>query len=416
MSMKRSFNNVTWNHPEHTIDSYDYLRYFTELNNQFPNTTILTNNTYKDSFLSYDLFIEKIQESKNTELLIKSNTINGNIRKISYRIGNNIFIIENVFPKNEEDFDLTKEDFHKIKEKEQTINKQNTINIISSLTIMHTEENLSDTIVDMLDGCLLKELSVPKIGIISRDNMGFFLNQMKYQGKSCGDLDLHYPKDKNGNSFSDFHRELLNRLVNEKSGLVLLHGEPGTGKSSYIRQIITDLEGKSKKKVVFVPSNLVEHIADPDFISFLIEQMDTSYYDEESDIQASENVGMVLILEEAQNALSKREDNFSKQSTNNILNLTEGILNDLFNIQIIATYNTKDSNIDPAIKRDMRLIADKYFGFLDIEKSNELAKSLNISDLITEPMPVSKIYSLLNKKTNNILIDRGDEKSSMGLI
>ena len=66
-----------------------------------------------------------------------------------------------------------------------------------------------------------------------------------------------------------------------------------------------------------------------------------------------------------------------KQSTNNILNLTEGILNDLFGIQIIATYNTSDSNIDQAIKRDMRLIADKYFGLLDIEQANKLAKSIH---------------------------------------
>ena len=123
-------------------------------------------------------------------------------------------------------------------------------------------------------------------------------------------------------------------------------------------------------------------------------------------------------MEDAEGVLQKRDQyNSNNQSTSNVLNLTDGMLNDIFNIQIIATYNTKDENIDPALKREKRLIAKKEFDNLTIEESKSLAKFLEIDPKEVETeMSVAEIYSMLEKEENSILIDRREKKKGKGLI
>jgi DNA replication protein DnaC len=58
------------------------------------------------------------------------------------------------------------------------------------------------------------------------------------------DFDIHYNED-----FQPIHKEIVKQL-NKKDikGLYLFHGQPGTGKSTYIKYLIHQL----KKKVIFI--------------------------------------------------------------------------------------------------------------------------------------------------------------------
>jgi ATP-dependent 26S proteasome regulatory subunit len=97
------------------------------------------------------------------------------------------------------------------------------------------------------------------------------------------------------------------------------------------------------------------------------------------------------------------------------LNLTDGLLNDILNIQIIATFNTKLSNIDKALLRPERLIARKEFSELSIERGKILAEKININpDLINKELTLADIYAFKNESkpiTHNI-----SEKSYDGKI
>ena len=125
--------------------------------------------------------------------------------------------------------------------------------------------------------------------------------------------------------------------------------------------------------------------------------------------------GMIFILEDAEPVLMRREDGISPQSTSNILNLTDGLLNNIFKIQIIATYNTDDNNIDPAIKRDKRLIAKREFKELSLSDAKKLASSIGIPESeINKSMTVAQIYSLLEKDDDEILIDDKRKKNKSG--
>ena len=71
------------------------------------------------------------------------------------------------------------------------------------------------------------------------------------------DLDMFYNDD-----FIEVHKTIKQRLSKKNDkGIILLHGKPGTGKTTYLRYLI----GNIKKKVLFLSPNLAKCITNPDF-------------------------------------------------------------------------------------------------------------------------------------------------------
>ena len=111
----------------------------------------------------------------------------------------------------------------------------------------------------------------------------------------------------------------------------------------------------------------------------------------------------ILIIEDAERVISDREGNGSPAGVSNILNLTDGILADCLNIQIIATFNMKRERIDQALLRKGRLIAEHKFEKLSAEDTNKLLKHLGKSQEVSESMSLADIYNIdveLFKSTN----------------
>ena len=133
--------------------------------------------------------------------------------------------------------------------------------------------------------------------------------------------------------FNAFHKKMLGILNEEnKSGLHLLYGIPGTGKSTYIRYLC----GILKKKVIFLPGQLAQNLDNVNMTRYLIS-----------------NSNSILVIEDAEELIVSRDQ---KRNSNlaMILNMTDGILGESLGIQIIATFNTDLRNIDPALKRKGR--------------------------------------------------------------
>jgi len=73
--------------------------------------------------------------------------------------------------------------------------------------------------------------------------------------KTTLDLGLYYEED-----FLETDKVIQNRLgrKNDK-GIVLLHGLPGTGKTTYLRYLV----GRLKKKVIFLSPAIAENMLNP---------------------------------------------------------------------------------------------------------------------------------------------------------
>lgn len=394
-----------FNHPEWNIEAYDLTREFIELNGTFPNNTIFMGNNHNKGCISYDRLVSGLLEI-GAEVIFKSCTYSVGPRKVYYFADGRYFIFENIHYRKFDNFVEVDE------AEEDTI-----IPILGTLTIVHKEEVLDPSIIAIVEGCFLKTETVPMIGIISRDQSGFFLNEIKMDSDVSDELELHY-----GEGFNKFHEKLMLKLVNTNKGLTLLHGDPGTGKSSYIRKLIYDLKKQTNKKIIIIPNNLIGYLVDPEFNTFLLETVESYQYEDEDfdemmeDDATEETVkGMILILEDAESVLLKRERGDSNQGTSNILNLTDGLLNDIFSIQIIATYNTTDDQIDPAIMRSKRLVAKRNFTKLSIENAKKLATHIGVDEVeIKKISSVADVYALLDKESEDILIEKNSVETGLG--
>ncbi len=193
-------------------------------------------------------------------------------------------------------------------------------------------------------------------------------------------LDTTKPKLNIENNYNDdfkpVHQTIINRL-NKKNdkGLVLLHGKPGTGKTNYIRYLISAL----KKQVIFLPPNMANAITNPELISILIN-----------------NPNSILVIEDAENIIIDREKE-GQSSVSGLLNISDGLLSDCLNIQIICSFNTDISKVDSALLRKGRLIAKYEFKELEVVKAQVLSNKLGFSSNLTSPMNLTEIYNQQEK-------------------
>ncbi len=179
-------------------------------------------------------------------------------------------------------------------------------------------------------------------------------------------------EDNYNDDFKEIHQTIIKRLSKKlDKGIVLLHGKPGTGKTSYIRYLVSMV----KKKVVFLPPNMATTITNPDLMSTLID-----------------NSNSIFVIEDAENIVVDRErDGHSPVSA--LLNISDGLLSDCLNIQIICSFNTDITKIDSALMRKGRMIAKYEFKELSIEKAQALSNKLSFKTIISKPMTLTEIYN-----------------------
>lgn len=213
-----------------------------------------------------------------------------------------------------------------------------------------------------------KKSSALHINLIVSDREGLSLKDLKSK-KLALQLAENYNTD-----LIQLHQHLVIGLKKDNSnGLVLFHGEPGTGKSTYIRF----LTGFVKKRIIFLSPRMAGNLDDPGFAKLL-----------------TENPNSVVIIEDAEDLLISR-DAGKNSGISMLLNLTDGLLGTSLGIQFICTFNTALANIDKALLRKGRLLALYEFGPLSIEKTNVLLSKLGIADFTpTQPMTLADIYNV----------------------
>jgi hypothetical protein len=169
--------------------------------------------------------------------------------------------------------------------------------------------------------------------------------------------------------------------------------------TTYIRYLLQRLQ-KINKKVLYFPPTMVEAITEPSFFNFI------------TDWTLENGKRTILLIEDAEPLLASRNSNRNLGITN-LLNLTDGILNDILSIQIIATFNTDVGELDDALLRPERLIARKEFYKLSKSDCQLIAVKIGLDPtIIKHDMSLAEIYSL---KNNNEIMNHGIQtKASMG--
>jgi len=172
--------------------------------------------------------------------------------------------------------------------------------------------------------------------------------------------------------------------------LVLLHGVPGSGKTNYIKYILNSITSSKK---IYIPPYLVNSMADPAFFPIIKREKES-----------------IIIIEDAEKILINREDSADNSIISILLNLCDGIMADVLNFKIIATFNTDEDKIDAALKRKGRMFLKYKFDSLSEEKTKHLFNKLYGEAPPKKKMTLAEIYNDENE------FGEKKEKKSIGFI
>jgi len=207
------------------------------------------------------------------------------------------------------------------------------------------------------------------------------------------DLDINLEMNY-GEDFINIDSEIVAKLSKNKKGLFLFHGAPGVGKTTYIRKLIHDLS--EEKTIIYVPSYMMYGIAEPELISFVSKFKNT-----------------ILLLEDAESILTNTTEN-RDQAVTNILNMSDGLLNDYLDMQIIATLNIEKKIIDDALLREGRLMVNYKFKKLTAKQATKLSKYIGVGKKFTQNATLAEVYDSKNGKQLIDLADIDDSTSGFG--
>ena len=174
-------------------------------------------------------------------------------------------------------------------------------------------------------------------------------------------------------------------VESNKSGIAILRGIVGSGKTSVIRNLITNYPAK----YILITTSMAEHLAQPTFMTFMQNNKDS-----------------IFILEDCEQILVDRTAGNYSCAITNILNTADGLMSDIFNIKFICTFNADISKIDKALLRKGRCFVNYEFKELAEDKTKVLLNRQGIELDSYKPMTLADIYNYTDtdctKQTNKI--------------
>lgn len=188
--------------------------------------------------------------------------------------------------------------------------------------------------------------------LVAQDASGFRLNKWHIKEVEGFDIKKQYNDD-----FPEVDGIIRDFIDEEnKSGLLILHGPKGTGKTTYIRNLISSYPSK---KFIFIPSGLINMLGEPSFGNFLLSLSNS-----------------IIILEDCEGVIRSRKSTGSSSAVSLLLNMGDGLMSDDLGIKFICTFNDDFKNIDEALMRKGRLACMYEFKNLKSDKVNILMKEV----------------------------------------
>ncbi len=194
----------------------------------------------------------------------------------------------------------------------------------------------------------------------------------------AGDADqlaLHYGAD-----FPAWEKQWLAQLAKRRSGVTILFGPPGAGKTTYLRMLMA----RFHKRFVFyyLPLSSFEVLSAPQFVDFWMKQN-----------REHKGKAKLAIIEDAENLLLPRDER-SRAQVSNLLNIGDGFLGEHLKLHVVATTNAPMRKLDEAVSRPGRLLGTREFRRLTRAEALRLAqaKGLTLADR-SETWSLAEIYN-----------------------
>jgi hypothetical protein len=187
------------------------------------------------------------------------------------------------------------------------------------------------------------------------------------------ELAMHYGED-----FPKWEKCFIEGMSGRACGASLLRGEPGTGKTSFLRQLIAKLT--DSHRFYYLPIAHASWMSEPAMVNFWLDQL-----------HCNGKLKTVVVLEDAESLIVERSSD-NQHALANLLNVSDGLLGDFLQLHLILTINARVERLDPALLRPGRLLASREFRRLDRAEAERLAQAKNIALPTQADYTLAEIY------------------------
>jgi len=325
--MNSSKVNININGDDHNIN--DYLYCWSELGER-PNRIVLYDHYESDSFKN--LIIEEGSQYQGifTEVIPTESDYMVN-DKVLIKIADSIYVSFTQFDKLTEENIIGEVSFIYSNESSLEINK-----ILSKLNEISVDITFEDD---------------KRVNCITIGQNGLDLDPISLMKADYENIELYF----NDETIKSAEK-LIKKIKKSSKGLTIIHGERGTGKTTLVNHISSNLD----KVVIFIPCSMIEHtINNPDFRNFIKRYKNSTIILDDTELYFSEIYSKSNIF------------------TNNLLQLVDGFQSDDLDINIITILNVESiDQIDHTLIDCNNLIDIIEVEKLTKERAHELASHL----------------------------------------
>jgi len=249
-----------------------------------------------------------------------------------------------------------------------------TLDCIYSIEDKEAQRFVEDFTMQYRKGFVKKEPQINTIKYLYKGNFGFDTRSMEIKEPEQFDITQLYNDD-----FVVVDKNIKSFIGEERSGLVILHGIQGSGKTTYIRHLINN----SEKTFVYLPMEMASYLSDPELMTYITQHLKNS----------------VFVIEDCEQLLQDRGSNPYQINAglSNILNISDGLLGDSLCLKFICTFNNDIKKIDQALLRKGRLVEKYQFGKLSKEKTARMISKIYGTEGEYGEMALAEIFNLKNE-------------------